>query len=198
MISDDLVKTILEHKKNKKSLLIKNLHKDVPTWQDFFDHLEDNTKRGLPNYRDESTFNENEIKANSAIVGAALIKNIFYIYLQPRHGKKNFHKSISEIESGFNSKFNSLGIKSGGYTNSYINLSSSVPDIEPHPDSQDNFYWQCIGNVEWVHEGGTFLVEPGDMVYIPAKSMHGVKFSMPRAAVGFSWILDDCNVEMPL
>lgn len=202
IVSDELIKQIFEHKKKKQSLLIKNLCMDVPNWQDFMDHLEVNTKRGLPNFRDESTFNENEVEAKSRIVGAALVKNVFYIYLQPRHGNFIFHPSIEKIQNQFNEKFSKLGMTGGGYTNSYINLSSSVPDIAPHPDPQDNFYWQCIGSVEWTREdggsGNSFVVEPGDMVYIPAGSMHSVKFSMPRAAVGFSWILDEANVEMPL
>ena len=72
----------------------------------------------------------------------------------------------------------------------FINFSSNIIDVRPHRDPQDNFYWQCIGSTEWVFDGQTHIVEPGDVIFIPASAEHAVNFSMPRAAISFWYELD--------
>ena len=79
----------------------------------------------------------------------------------------------------------------GGLSSFYINFSSNINNIPSHKDALDNFYWQCQGSVEWKANGNTYVIEPGDLVFIPAKTHHAVNFSGPRAAIGFSVDLNE-------
>ena len=178
IVTEDIFNTILENKKNQTTCIIKNFCSDVPLWSDFVDYIGESSSQDsifsepLPEY---------DLNLDGKIVGNVIIKQNFYLYMV-------IHRHIGKsqnIESEFQFFIPSLSI-----SNLYVNLSNTIDDIPDHIDALDNFYWQCQGSVEWKANGNTYNVEPGDLVYIPAKTHHSVNFSMPRAAIGFSGVIN--------
>lgn len=174
IVTENIFNTILENKRNQTTCIIKNFCTDVPSWSEFIDYIGESANQ-------ESVFSdplpEYDLRLDGRVVGNVLIKQNFYLYM-------GIHRHIGKsqtIQNEFRPFMPSLSISTV-----YVNLSDTIDDIPAHFDALDNFYWQCQGSVEWQANGNTYVVEPGDLVYIPAKTYHSVNFSMPRAAIGFS------------
>jgi hypothetical protein len=180
MITPEMLQAIKESKANHKVLVIKDFYKDTPSWQEFMDYIDKSSKVEKPM---SDAPNEYDQSLCAVIIGNVIVKQNFYYYLGMDW---HMNKATEEIEKAFNNVFNAVG----GLSSIYLNVSSNVRNVEQHTDELDNFYWQCIGSTTWHCEDNSYIVNPGDMVYIPSKTYHGVDFSMPRAAIGFSWILD--------
>jgi mannose-6-phosphate isomerase-like protein (cupin superfamily) len=176
MINKEILNKIIEHKKNRKVFIIKNFNKDVPSWSDFINYL-DKSSNIKPNLDDGSM-------VNFYVKGTVMSKEHLYYYMLS-HGHMN--KSSKDIELAMSKAFN----VSGGMSGVFINFSSNMIDVRPHSDPQDNFYWQCIGSTEWVFDNKPHIVEPGDIVFVPAYANHAVNFFMPRAAITFCWDLEE-------
>jgi mannose-6-phosphate isomerase-like protein (cupin superfamily) len=174
MINKKVFDSIVEHKKNRKILILKSFNRDVPNWDEFIDYL--NISSNMP--RPEETGFGNYAKGN------VMTKEHFYYYMFT-HGYLG--NTSEEIEKTMANLFQT----SGGISGVFINFSSNMIDVIPHRDPQDNFYWQCIGSTEWVFDGEKHMLDPGDLVFIPSNAEHAVNFSMPRAAITFWWDLDE-------
>jgi mannose-6-phosphate isomerase-like protein (cupin superfamily) len=178
-VTKDIVETILKNKQDGTTCVIKNFCNEVPSWEDFIQYLEESTHQPssfpdpLPQY---------DLNLGGKVVGNTLIKQNFYMYIAPHRHIGNSLKILKEF-SLINPLFS--------ITTIYINLSSTIDNIPSHTDGLDNFYWQCQGSVEWEANGNTHTVEPGDLVFIPAKTSHAVNFSGIRAAIGFSVDLNE-------
>jgi mannose-6-phosphate isomerase-like protein (cupin superfamily) len=173
MTNEEIIASILEHKKNKKVAVFKNFFDNTPSWDDFIKYIDESSKQ-------ESVIGEltdYDISIGSKVIGNLLIKQDLYIYI-PIHRHIGESEKIVDIFKTLNPKFNIRNI--------YINLSDIVDDVETHHDKGDNFYWQCQGSVEWVGNGQTYKIDKGDLVFIPMDTDHGVNFLEPRAAIGFS------------
>lgn len=173
-VTKEIVDTILENKEKGTTCVIKNFCTEVPSWDDFIQYIEESSHQPssfpdpLPDY---------DLNLGGKVVGNILIKQDLYLYIGLHRHIGNSERIVQEFQD-FNLMF--------GISNIYVNLSSKISDIPPHSDFHHNFYWQCQGTVEWVANGNTYIIEPGDLVYIPAKTSHAVNFSVPRAAVGFN------------
>jgi hypothetical protein len=70
-----------------------------------------------------------------------------------------------------------------------LSLTDSEPTTGKHTDPVTVIYWNCIGSVEWTifseNKNYSFVLEPGDVVLVPANMMHEVKSLGPRAAISF-------------
>jgi mannose-6-phosphate isomerase-like protein (cupin superfamily) len=67
----------------------------------------------------------------------------------------------------------------------FFNLTSNSETWPEHKDDYDVIYWQCIGKTLWKVEGyGDFMMEPGDLIYIPKGTYHRTVSITPR--LGFS------------
>lgn len=172
-VTKDIINTIRENKKNGTTFVIKNFCTEVPSWDDFIQYIEESSYEAswfsdpLPEY---------DLKLGGKVVGNILIKQDLYLYFGAHRHVGNSQRIEEEFQT-FRPGF--------AIANLYVNLSSKIDNIPPHVDPLDNFYWQCQGTVEWVANGNTYVIEPGDLVYIPAKTSHAVNFSVPRAAIGF-------------
>ena len=173
-LTKDIVELILENKKNGTTLLIKKLYEDVPSWDDFIQYVHDasNEESSFP-----SPLGEYDLNLDAKVVGNVMVKQNFYLYIPTHRSIGSSDKIAREF---------ALTYADFSLINLYINLSNKIDNVPDHMDNRDNFYWQCQGSVEWKANGNTYLVEPGDFVYIPAKTYHAVNFFGPRAAVGFS------------
>lgn len=170
-----MLEDLLECKRNGTTKVFKNFYNDVLSWEEFanivyFESTQESKLKELGDY-DKSL--------GGKLHGNILIKQDLYLYVMPT-SCPNKCSAVIDI-------FKEFGVTLG-LSNYYINLSGNINNIPSHNDPLDNFYWQCQGAVEWVANGDqTYSVEPGDLVYIPAKTNHGVNFlNSPRGAVGFS------------
>jgi mannose-6-phosphate isomerase-like protein (cupin superfamily) len=170
-----MLKELLESKKAKQIKVFKKFNEKVLTWEEIVNllYLASNQKPTL----DEVV--ENDKALDGKIHGNILIKQDLYLYAIATEAPDKCLRIMHEFA------YNGIDL---GIANYYVNLSGKIDNIPLHPDRLDNFYWQCQGSVEWVGESGkTYIVEPGDLVYAPAGTKHGVNFlSNARAAVGFS------------
>lgn len=170
-----MLEEIIECKRNGITKIFKNFDQNVLTWDELVNivYFESMQKSKIEYLTDYDKALEGKLHGNM------IIKQSLYLYIMPTIAP---NKCI-EIINRFKKYDIQLGI-----SNYYINLSNNINNIPSHNDPLDNFYWQCQGSVEWVANGGqTYMVEPGDLVYIPAKTNHGVNFlDNPRGSVGFA------------
>ena len=69
----------------------------------------------------------------------------------------------------------------------YFNLTSTGGTFGKHKDRNNVYYWQCIGKTKWVVDGyGTFILEPGDLIYIPMGVYHEVIPLTPRLGISMA------------
>lgn len=177
-LTKDMLETIIENKKNGTTCVIKNFCADVPSWEDFVQYIE-KASNELSSFPDPLP--QYDLNLGGKVFGEILIKQNLYLYINPIGPLGNSEKIIQS--------FHKLGVNLF-FTTVYVNFSSKIDSIPPHTDAADNFYWQCQGSVEWDANGKAYLIEPGDLVYIPAKTFHAVNFSVPRGALGFNATLE--------
>lgn len=170
-----MLKELIECKQSGTTKVFKNFHSNVLSWDEFI-QIAFNASRQEPEMKEVSDYDK---ALGGKIHGNILIKEDLYLYILADSTPQKCKEVIN--------KFAADNIKLG-LSNYYINLSGQISDIKMHNDFLDNFYWQCQGVVEWIaNEGQTYRVEPGDLVYIPSKTIHAVKFlNNPRGSVGFA------------
>lgn len=70
-----------------------------------------------------------------------------------------------------------------------VSFTDKEPTTGKHSDPIDVIYCQFVGSVRWdiFYESGTqsFILEPGDIIYVPKSIMHEVVSLSPRAALSF-------------
>jgi len=181
VITPEILQTIKQHKQDSNIAVIKDFCKDTPSWQEFINYIDQSSKVEESLWPDGP--NDYDKTLGAVTVGNTMVKESFYLYIA---ADEYLGKASKEIEESFTKHLDAYG----GISSIYVNLSSNIKNIPQHFDAHDNFYWQCIGSTTWHCNDQFYTVNPGDLVYIPSKTYHGVDFSMPRAAIGFSWNLD--------
>lgn len=69
----------------------------------------------------------------------------------------------------------------------YFNLTPTSGAFKKHRDANNVYYWQCIGKTKWIVDGyGTFILEPGDLIYIPSGVFHEVIPLTPRLGISMA------------
>ena len=167
-----MLDTIVEHKKKRQITVFRNFCGDTPSWDEFIGYMEDSS------YLDANI----QTGSDGHIKGNITSKEPFYYYM-PSHGylgeaRKNISSALSDI---FKVEGDMAGV--------FVTLSSNIINVRPHSDPMDTFYWQCIGSTEWIGNGESYIVNKGDLVFIPGFSQHAVNFFMPRTAITFTWDL---------
>lgn len=70
-----------------------------------------------------------------------------------------------------------------------ISFTDSEPTTGKHTDPVDVMYWNCVGISQWEifygDESKLFVLNPGDVIFVPAKTLHEVTSLSPRAAISF-------------
>lgn len=73
---------------------------------------------------------------------------------------------------------------------SVISLTTAERSTGKHCDNKDVVFWQCIGKTEWTvwykEEEFVYILEPGDVIYIPRLTMHQVVSIEPRASISMA------------
>ena len=73
----------------------------------------------------------------------------------------------------------------------YVNITTDVGTFGIHKDDVDVNYWQVQGTTKWIIEKkDEYILEPGDLIYVPAGVNHSVVPFGPRVGVSMSKFVD--------
>lgn len=118
-------------------------------------------------------------------------------------GSVNFWQSLTmTIENMSDLSFPELNDKAmfiqsmhGGHNSGQfaaISFTTHEPTTGKHSDPVDVFYWQCVGDVKWTlsyeNKEESFVLNPGDVIYVPTGIIHEVKSLTPRASISFMFL----------
>lgn len=69
----------------------------------------------------------------------------------------------------------------------YMNITLHGGTFGRHNDNIDVFFWQVQGKTKWVFDDGTeYLLEPGDLIFVPEGVYHNVIPLGPRIGISMS------------
>ena len=68
----------------------------------------------------------------------------------------------------------------------YISLSTKSEGFGKHNDKVDVWDWQCKGLTFWKGDNFEYILNPGDLIYIPKGVNHQVISLSPRAGLSMS------------
>ena len=161
-------------RQNKLPLFISNAFDVNIPWQDFIDNI--NTS-----YAEDSDQQE-KVGIKFGKIGNIrfydrLTMVIDYAGRFPYTGLDNITNQISSY---------GLDIVA---TMSLISLTNHEETTSKHSDPYDVFYLQCIGSAQWSvwdnDTENTFILNPGDFIFVPLDLTHEVKSLSPRSALSF-------------
>jgi hypothetical protein len=195
---DDFIKA----KSENKVCFKKNLLPNTPKWNDFFDLM---TKK----YHSPFNMNETSIPPKNIITsyledgsnGATDI--MLYTKMDPvifravqywdgSYGKNDIDATI--MIDYFKTLFTSFEIKA------IMNMIGGESEYQVHKDDHDVISWHCEGTMEWriypnLGDGNidqfkvkeepyeSYILEPGDVIFVPSGTGHQVVISSPRASL---------------
>ena len=129
----------------------------TPSWQDFIDQI------------DFSFLNKLELKGNSdfgiVVEDSDTIRQV-----------RNLEQRI--IKNNPNYRLT--------HTQCYLSLSSKSTTFGKHNDTTDVWFWQCIGQTKWTvwdPDPITYILNPGDIIYVPVGMYHDPQPVTPRAGM---------------
>jgi mannose-6-phosphate isomerase-like protein (cupin superfamily) len=70
----------------------------------------------------------------------------------------------------------------------YISFSKESKTFGKHKDNSDVWFWQSIGSTKWTvydEETNIYILNPGDMIYVPSKMYHDTSPLSPRVGISF-------------
>lgn len=69
----------------------------------------------------------------------------------------------------------------------YFNIITSASTFGKHNDTMDVWFWQCEGVTKWIiNNKESIILNPGDLIYVPAKVDHEVVPLSPRVGISMS------------
>ena len=68
----------------------------------------------------------------------------------------------------------------------YLSLTEVDQTFGPHKDPTDVWFWQGIGKTKWSALNKEYILEPGDLIYIPKGIEHNVTALTPRVGVSMA------------
>ena len=189
----DLKKIFSESKENKKVALIKAYDLNTPTWEKSVLNLNyafHNTETTILN-KNEAIYNG---RGNQSAIKLTEKLNIFSFHsIRYRKGQKhdhgNFLTEVEPIIDRINESFDSSKIYAGKL---HLNLLGDGQSYDIHEDDHDVLSWQTNGKVEYrIHDSKnfdlyeTYLLEPGDIIYMPSGLIHSIRVIEPRTTIIF-------------
>jgi hypothetical protein len=195
---------IIEASNNKTYALFRGLCKDVPNWSDFIENFDYNYNRD----KDKNKNNPDHRYITDKIVVYNKFDPIIFGAIKDKTTRL-FYKSLKAsipIEGLIKKKASSI--------KSIMNFLGNEQEYWIHSDDHDVISWHCVGTVEWRFyknlkeedmdkisiEGAEYdsvLLEPGDVVYVPAGVVHQIINNKPRASLIFQYFQDPDAIGNP-
>jgi hypothetical protein len=188
---------IIEASNNKTYALFRGLCKDVPNWSDFIENFDYNYNRD----KDKNKNNPDRRYLTDHIMVYNKFDPIIFNAIEDKTTRL-FDKSLeaqSLIKGLTKNKISSI--------KSIINFLGNEQEYWIHSDDHAVISWHCVGTIEWRFyknvkeedmekisiEGAEYdsvVLEPGDVVYVPAGVVHQVINNKPRASLVFQYFPD--------
>ena len=178
-------------KQSNDAVLIKNIFSNTPSWDDFINNL--NQK-----FNSEKTIDIYDKRFHNNV--------LFYNKLDPISFTKirsaeDYSNNIIEKSFPIYEIINNLNIQIS-YVKSILNFVGNEADYYIHADHHDVISWHCIGQVEWrIYKGleqqnpppsetnepyESYILSPGDVLFVPGGIVHQVVVTEPRASILFN------------
>jgi len=69
----------------------------------------------------------------------------------------------------------------------YFNITLNGKTFGRHNDTMDVWFWNCQGQTKWIMEDNkSFVLNPGDLIYVSKNTYHEVVPLSPRAGISMS------------
>ena len=181
-------------KQNNDIVFIKNVFPNVPSWDDFINNLD-------YKYNSKKTIDINDIRFHNDVLIYNKLDPISFI---------NTNLIDVELDSMVKNSypvykiFNELNIQII-CVKSIINFVGNESDYYIHADHHDVISWHCVGQIEWrIYKTlkqqepppltsdepyESYILNPGDILFVPSGIVHQVVVSKPRASILFNCYL---------
>ena len=186
-------KKIIEKATNNKTpAFFKNIMPEVPSWEAFLKHLDYQLNKG-------PAINLMNADPQYVVLNGVLKKHNFYYQIRDvinePNKAKNFFPEIINLKNFFDVIYEE---NAWGGT-SFINFSSTEPNVPSHADDWVNVHWQCQGTTTWETRinpddelpSEVYIMQPGDVIVVPAGVLHAVNYNGPRAGIVLSYQFKD-------
>ena len=189
---------IEEARAERKAVVFKNFHMDVPSWKEFIDFAQKESDTPPPTIP--------LLPLEERVINGIILRNLFYLAV--RSPREDVFPQILPIKEIFEK---ALGGSIDPLTG-FINFIGGEQPIGVHYDQRETIYWQCQGpsvweisdDAEWpelpkVQE--THHLNLGDVIYMPRKLRHNVITPVSRCGIAFAYHADrselhDANDEL--
>lgn len=190
---------IIEASNNNTYALFRKVCEDVPDWSHFIENFDYhyNKNKGKPISSPDSRWITNNI----------IVYNKFDpIIFNAVEGNESstFDTSLEHYAATASTITEGLMKRKAKSIKSIINFLGNEQKYWIHKDNHDVISWHCVGSIEWRFyknlkeedmekidienaEYDSVVLEPGDMVYVPAGVVHQVINNKPRASLIFQY-----------
>jgi mannose-6-phosphate isomerase-like protein (cupin superfamily) len=188
--------SVLAAKKEKTVVFFKNAFKTTPSWDDFYSIFKQSHEIGNADLSAPGTLTVDNSE-NYGDVFEEITES-----LSDKHPGKKI--AVLSIVHFLNANDNTVpeGVESFQEAFMAANPNKLPPNFDfslfqptIHSDPVDGFYVQCEGSTTWrvYYEDTpeTYLVTPGDALYIPKGVLHSVESLNVRAAISVSFYDED-------
>lgn len=195
---------IIEASNNKTYALFRGLCKDVPNWSDFIENFDYNYNRD----KDKPKNTTDPRHLTDKIIVYNKFDPIVYACIEG----KDYPLFDKSLEASI--AIEGLIKKKASAIKSIMNFLGNEQEYWIHSDNHDVISWHCVGTIEWRFyknlkeedmekisiEGAEYdsvVLEPGDVVYVPAGVVHQVINNKPRASLIFQYFKDSDAIGSP-
>jgi mannose-6-phosphate isomerase-like protein (cupin superfamily) len=180
------IKKEIESAREKRvAAFFKNLIPEVPSWDNFIEHIDFQ-------YKNKNIFSEEEMTPYYDYLGGIMMKKNHDFYLQTIDAQNlKIFPQVNNLILLFNEVYNE---KTGG-GGAFVNFVGNQPLVPMHADKWDSVFWHCLGKATWTINlkmedkapNQTFDLEPGDVIVIPVGVLHSVYNPVPRAGIAMAY-----------
>lgn len=158
---------------------------EIPTWEDFINHVDETANRPNPNSRVN-----NPLKQRS--INSTIQTGLFYLMSEINDkDEAKFFSALKPVEDLLQQAFPDRRVQ---MSSAFFNLISGDADAPKHRDNTtDNFFVNCRGEVLWkLFRNREDLIPeteirlgPGDAIFLTRDVYHEVSAPKPRASIIF-------------
>jgi mannose-6-phosphate isomerase-like protein (cupin superfamily) len=192
MNEKNISRLVLQSKESKKIILIRQVFEDLPNWETFYDIFSKALNKKLLNFFSPGTLGINDSETHTD-----KFNNIIKFLESSHPGTKI---AVFSIIHFMNANDNTVPEAAEAFYRDFLvaNPNKLPPGFDyslfqptVHSDPVDGFYIQCEGQTTWrafyKDKAESYLVNPGDLLYIPKGIDHSVESMNVRAAISVSF-----------
>lgn len=188
---EHLKNILIEAKQSNNIILLENAFPIVPTWGEFIHNLDYkfNSKKTIDIF-DQRFHND-----------VLIYNRLDPISFTKINYKKEYSNNIIQKSYDLYNIINSITTNIS-YVKSIINFVGNEAQYYIHADHHDVISWHCIGKIEWRiyrtlkqqnppplesnEPYESYILNPGDILFVPGGVVHQVVVTEPRASILFN------------